>query len=129
MLCPSCGSDQLRSVSGVSENAATPQSAGDSTAERPEPRQRDVDKCIPLIGVFGIIGIGWHIFWVLSAVFLFIAIRDLRWNTITWPLQYAAWARLHECKSCGYIGPPEGPPIASAQLAHGVESEPPAASR
>lgn len=129
MLCPSCGSDRLRSVSGASEEDATPEPAGDPTAAQTEPRQRDVDKCIPLIGVFGIIGIGWHIFWVLSAMFLFIAIRDLRWNTITWPMRYAAWARLHECESCGYIGPPEGSPIPPAQFPHGVESEPPAASR
>jgi hypothetical protein len=82
-----------------------------------------------LIGVFGIIGIGWHIFWVLSAIFFVIAIRDLSWNTFTWPRRYAAWARLHECESCGYIGPPETSPVVPAELPDGVESEPPAPSR
>ena len=123
MLCPSCGSDQFRSVSGVSENDATTEPAGGPAAGQTEPRQRDVDKCIPLIAVFGVIGIGWHVFWVLSAIFLFIAIRDLRWNTIVWPRQYAAWARLHECESCGYIGPPETSPGAPAQLPHGVGTD------
>ena len=127
MLCPSCGSDQLRSVSGDSEDKAG--SANGSAVPQAEPRQRDVDKSIILVGTLFIIGLAWHILWIASAFFLFIAIRDLRWNTFTWSRQYAAWARLHECPNCGYIGPPEGLPSAPAEVAPGVENEPPAASR
>ena len=85
-----------------------------------------MDKSVILVGTLGIIGILWHILWIASAIFLFIAIRDLVWNTFTWPRRYAAWARLHECPNCGYIGPPEGPVMPPADAPHEIADEPPA---
>ncbi len=123
MLCPSCGSDQLRSVLG-SEDAAKLGSASGSAVPQTEPRQRNVDPSIIIVGTSFIIGLAWHIVWIASALFLFIAIRDLRWNTFTWSRQYAAWARLHECPNCGYIGPPEGRVTAPADVAQDIDTEP-----
>jgi hypothetical protein len=114
MLCPSCGSNELRSVAG--DSGDVPQT---------EPRQRDVDKSVILVGTLFIIGVLWHIVWIASALFFFLAIRDLMWNTFTWPRRYAAWARLHECPNCGYIGPPEGLATAPADAAHEIGTEPP----
>ena len=118
MLCPSCGSDELRSVAGDSEDEAKAGSVSGSAVPQTEPRQRDVDKSVVLVGTLFIIGVLWHIVWIASALFLFLAIRDLVWNTFTWPRRYAAWARLHECPECGYIGPPEGLATTSSPTEH-----------
>ena len=125
MLCPSCGSDELRSVAGDSDDEANAGSLSSSAVPQTEPRQRDVDKSVVLVGTLFIIGVLWHIVWIASALFFCLAIRDLVWNTFTWPRRYAAWARLHECAKCGYIGPPEGPVAAPAYATHEVRTEPP----
>jgi hypothetical protein len=108
---------------GVSDDEAKGSVSG-SAVPQTEPRQRNVDPSIILVGTSFIIGLAWHIVWIASAFFLFIAIRDLRWNTFTWSRQYAAWARLHECPNCGYIGPPEGPITASADVAQDIDTKP-----
>lgn len=74
------------------------------------PAQRNVDKSISCIAVFGVVGIAWHILWVVAALFLAAAIRDAWWNTSVWPRLCIAWEESYLCEGCGFIGPATSAP-------------------
>ncbi|MEO7038623.1 MAG: hypothetical protein ABI186_01170 [Candidatus Elarobacter sp.] len=69
------------------------------------PPTRNVDKSITCVAIFGVIGIAWHILWVVSAIFFTVAIKDAWWNTTAWARRYAAWEESYLCERCGFIGP------------------------
>lgn len=121
MLCPNCGTDELRtlpaafeletSLSGpsmteVSGDDARPRDRRPSAAEArvAPPVFRNVDKSIGCITVFGVVGIAWHIVWVVAGIFFALAIRDAWWNTTVWPRLYIAWEESYVCERCGFIG-------------------------
>jgi hypothetical protein len=76
-----------------------------TAARAAPPVPRNVDKNIGCIAVFGVVGIAWHIVWIVAAVFLALAIRDAAWNANVWPKLYAVWEKSYMCERCGFIGP------------------------
>ncbi len=119
MLCANCGSDRILPLSVVFERelalfeASATGDDGRPLKRRPSPtlvrsappRHRDVDKAIGCIAVFGVIGIAWHVLWVVAVIFLGVAIMDAAWNKNALPKLRAVWEDSYMCEQCGFIGP------------------------
>ncbi len=121
MLCHNCGSDQVQNLAVVFEHETV--LAGTNTSADPDdgrprapnlspvaaraapPLPRNVDKNIGPIAVFGVVGIAWHVVWLVAAVFLALAIRDAAWNASVWPKLHDVWETSYMCERCGFIGP------------------------
>jgi hypothetical protein len=77
------------------------------------PALRNVTRSLNCVAVFGVIGIAWHVLWIVAAGFLVAAFVDGSWNGNVWPQLYAAWEESSACDACaGTTG--TGPPDASA---------------
>lgn len=96
MVCAQCGSDRLRNPGGTG-------------AQPGPPPLRDVMRSLNCVAVFGVIGIAWHVLWILAAIFLVVAFVDGAWNGSVWPARYAAWEESHACDACGATGAPVAP--------------------
>jgi hypothetical protein len=96
MLCPRCGSAQ------------THDSGGTGVPPGPPPL-RDVTRSLNCVAVFGVIGIAWHVLWIVAAGFLVAAFVDGSWNGTVWPQLHAAWEESHACEACRSSAPPDSP--------------------
>lgn len=113
MRCDSCGSDRIRKASDVFEerlaladaNAARDRQTVEALARVAPPRLRNVDKAIGCIAAFGVVGVGWHVFWIGAGIFFLLAVNDASWNNSVWPGLYAAWKERYACEQCGAVRP------------------------
>jgi hypothetical protein len=111
LFCTECGSDNIRTLALVYEHGLTLVSrtgahitAAASKARPPQRRGTGAPAAWTLVS--GLLGLGWHMLWIITAVAALVWLSNASWNANTWPRLYQRWERTFMCERCGAVGEP-----------------------